>query len=103
MLADGTYRVDGVAPGEWTITGIAGDSRKVSNTVVVEADAAVAILDLDFSRPGFDCGDTSPAPTVRSRTPWSGYGTDPTGATKCGPGPTTGAASCSVLSPAVPT
>ena len=53
VLADGTYRVDSVAPGEWTITGIAGDSRRVRKTVRVEPDATVALLDLDFSGPGF--------------------------------------------------
>ena len=54
MLADGTYRVDGVAAGPWEIAGHTGDFRAVRETIMVAPDQSVATLDLDFSGPRFN-------------------------------------------------
>jgi hypothetical protein len=53
VLADGTYEVNEVVPGEWTVAGYAGNHRQVRHTITVPADQSVTTLDLDFSGPGF--------------------------------------------------
>ena len=99
VLADGTYRVDGVAAGPWEIAGHTGDFRAVRQTITVAPDQSVATLDLDFSGPRFNVKGRVDGPDGRSGTAddhdpttyHNGLGCDHVSA----PGPTTKAASCS--------